>query len=164
MGHTEGNVAGSSDCLRFTYGGDPANSDPDAVRFLVGDTLKARPLLDDREVSYALHKNPNHHVAAAVCAEHLSARFTRESDITVGSVSKAMSKIAEAYDKLAGRLRKDAARNVRPSFPAGFVDQKITLEQDPQLDNPEFAIGLTDNPFAVQLNDELTRVDWHGFW
>lgn len=142
-------------CKKFTYGGDPANSDRDAVRFLVGDTIRERALLDDREVDFTIAKKINLHMAASCLAEHLEARFSREADITVGSVSKSLSKLAEAYGKLAKRLKSDACANARPSFPATTEAGKAKLEADATLPKPSFAIGMFDNPTATQLDEIL---------
>lgn len=152
----------ASTCVKFTYGGDPSNSDRDAVRFLVGDTIRARALLDDKEVDYAILRKVNLHMAASCLAEHLEARFSREADITVGSVSKSLSKIAEAFGKLAKRLKSDACSSARPSFPATTIAGKQALEQDGTTENPSFAIGQFDNPWATQF-DELRRDGWDGF-
>jgi hypothetical protein len=146
----------------FTYAGDPANSPRDAVRFLVGDTNPLRPLLDDREVDYAIAQNPNQNLAAALLAEHLFGRFASQSDISVGPVSKAFSKAAELMKAKSEQLRADACRNARPSFPAIFVADKKALECDESLTRPQFFIGLGDNRFAVQLNHELNKTGFDG--
>lgn len=156
MGAPEVRPGGTSD-LRFTYGGDPNSSASDAVRFLVGDTVRARPLLDDREVEYALSKYANPSLAAALLAEGLAARYARESDVSVGSVSHSLSQVSERFEKLALRLRQDATKMARVSFPATTRDAKKALQDDSSLTNPEFSVGLTDNPEAVQLNSELDR-------
>lgn len=143
-------------CIQFTYGGDPANSDRDAVRFLVGDTLRERPLLDDKEVDYAIAQKKNLYMAASALACHLSARFSRYTSITVGSVSKDLSKLADAFSKKAKELKSEACSNARPSFPATTRAGKAALEADGTTANPDFRIGMFDNPYAVQFNDELS--------
>jgi len=148
---------------RFTYSGDPANSPRDAVRFLVGDTNLLRPLLDDREIDYAIAQNPNPNLAAALLSEHLFGKFAAQADITVGPVSKSFSKAAELMKAKADQLRAEACRNARPSFPAIAVSSKRVLEENTDLTKPSFVIGLADNPFAVQLNHSLDNAKFHGF-
>ena len=40
--------------MAFTYGGDPANSNREAVRFWSGDTNSSDQLLADAEIDYLL--------------------------------------------------------------------------------------------------------------
>lgn len=148
---------------RFSYGGDPAASDTDAVRFLVGDTNDKRPLLDDREVDFALSQHPNKNLAAAVLCEHLFGRFAGVADLKVGPVSKSFSKVADLFNKKAQQLRSEACKTAVPSFPATMVASKQALDLDDSLTRPNFLIGISDNPFAVQINANLDRTDWHGF-
>ena len=148
---------------RFSYGGDPAASTTDAVRFLVGDTNDKRPLLDDREVEFAIDQNPNLNLAAAVLCEHLFGRFAGIADVSVGPVSKSYSKVAELFQKKAQQLRSEACQTAVASFPATKVASKQALDLDEGLTRPSFLIGISDNPFAVQINANLDRTDWHGF-
>lgn len=152
----------ASTAKRFTYGGDPAENDRDAVRFMVGDTNHVRPLLDDREVDWALGQEPNLNLAGALLAESLFGAFASKADISVGPVSKSYSKVAEMMKKKADQLRAEACKNARPSFPAIAIATKRTLEDNEGLVQPNFLIGLGDNRFAVQLNDTLDQVRFNG--
>lgn len=40
--------------MSFTYDGDPSASDLAAARFLIGDTDKARPIMQDEEIQYLI--------------------------------------------------------------------------------------------------------------
>lgn len=148
--------------VRFSYGNNPATSDQDAVRFLVGDTNPDRPLLDDREVDWAISQYPNKNLAAAHLAEHLFGRFASMADIKVGPVSKNFSKVAELFKKKADQLRREACLLAAPSFPAIDRAKKEALEQDTSLTSPQFHIGLSDNPFAIQINNSLNDTDFNG--
>lgn len=148
---------------RWTYGGDPSAAPRDAVRFLVGDTNKNRPLLDDREVDHAIAKFPDENLAAAFLCEHLFGLFASKADFSVGPVSKSYSKVAELFDKKSKQLRSEAVKFVCPSFPATTYSEKDKLRQDDDLPNPSFAVGMFDDPEAIQLNDELDRVRFYGF-
>lgn len=148
---------------QFTYNGDPSRTPRDAVRFHVGDTNRCRPLLDDREIDYALSENPNPYLAAAVLAEHLMGRFAQEADTTVGPVSKSLSQVSEAFKKKADQLRCEAGKRAGVSFPAITVAGKRTLEDDSSLTRPSFTVGQGDNPHAVQPNSVLDKVPFNGF-
>ena len=149
--------------LRFSYTGDPADRPIDAVRFLVGDTNSDRPLLDDREVEFAIDKNPNQNLAAATLAEHLFGLFIAKADISVGPVSKSFTRVAELFKTKADQLRSEACKTAIPSFPATQVSSREVLDLDDALTRPSFLIGISDNPFAVQINARLDRTDFHGF-
>jgi hypothetical protein len=114
-------------------------------------------MLDDREVDYSLVQNPNVLIAASVCAEALSGKFAREADVTVGNISKAMSKISEAYKKHSQTLRDRACLDAGVSFPATLRSTKEVLEEDTDLANPQFFVGIGDNPWAVQINEILSQ-------
>lgn len=148
---------------RFSYGGDPSTSAVDAVRFLVGDTNEDRPLLDDREVEWAISLNPNQNLAAATLADHLYGFFASKGDFKVGPVSKSYGKVAELFKAKAAQLRAEACKGAIPSFPATKISTKEVLILNPDLAQSSFSVGLTDNPFAIQLNDEINDLRRHGF-
>lgn len=142
-------------CVKWTYGGDPSKSDRDAVRFMVGDTLRERPLLDDKEVDWIITRAPNLNLRAALACEALWSKFLAISDYTVGSVSKKFSDVAGKFKERAAEFRSEAYKNARVSFPAHLVSTKQALIDDPELAPPQFAVGLADSPLAIQLNTEL---------
>jgi ribosome maturation protein Sdo1 len=149
--------------MGWSYSGDPSTSDKDAVRYYVGDTNQQRPLLSDEEVQFSVDAFPNQRLAAAMSADAIAAKFTRESDQRVGDISKALSKVADAFRKLAARLRAEAGKRALARFPATSKDWKESRSQDTDLVQPEFPIGLGDNPWAVQLNDQLDEAEWRGW-
>ena len=55
--------------MSWTYSGDPATSDKDAVRFLTGDTDAGDQLASDEEIAYALSQRPDVRLAAAVVCD-----------------------------------------------------------------------------------------------
>lgn len=149
--------------LQFTYGGDPSVSTRDAVRFHLGDTDRKRPLLDDREVEFALTKHGNEFVAAALCAESLQGKFSSRANVTVGGVSKAFGSIAQAFADKAKQLRREASKSAVPRAPALSISEKRAADLQTDDVQPEFRIGLGDNRFAVQINDAIGRVrDFDG--
>jgi hypothetical protein len=150
--------------VQFTYGNDPSQSPEDAVRFYLGDTNKSRPLLDDREIGFALtEKGGNEKLAAAVCADALQGKFASLADTRVGDVSKSFGQISKAYKELAKTLRSEAFLKAAPRAPAIFRSDKRALEQNTALTKPEFSLGQGDNPWAIQMNDDLDRARFNGF-
>jgi len=149
--------------VRFTYGNDPSSTPVDAVRFLVGDTNPHRPLLDDREVEWAIAQQPDQNLAAALLAESLFGRFASMADIKVGPVSKSYSKVAELFKSKADQLRAEACKFAVVSFPATHVATKETLARDTTLTEPSFVVGLSDNPFAIQINQGLDHAGYGNY-
>lgn len=147
---------------RFTYGNNPAANTVDEVRFLVGDTNENRPLLDDREVEWAISEYPDPNLAAASLAEHLYGFFASKGDFKVGPINKSYSKVADLFKAKAEQLKAKACLSAGPSFPATKISTKNALANNLDLANPSFAIGLVDNPFAIQLNDEFRDLGRHG--
>lgn len=148
--------------VKFTYANNPATNDRDAVRWHVGDTDERRPLLDDREVDFALSQEPNTLLAAALCATALAGKFSSKANVAVGSISKALGDIADKFEAHAERLRARACVGAGVSFPATLKSTKDQLEVDDDLINPELAVGLGDNPDAHQINETLNRIDVDG--
>ena len=150
---------------RFTYGNDPATSNRDAVRFLVGDTNEDRPLLDDREVDWAISQHPNQNLAAASLADHLYGFFASKGDFKVGPINKSYSKVADLFKQKAEQLRAEACKGAAPSFPATNIQTKRVLEENTDLTRPQILVGISDNPFALQLNEEFVHLGnfRHGF-
>lgn len=152
-------------CKKWTYGGDPSKSSRDAVRFLVGDTMRERPLLDDREIDYILSDTTNTTLAAARACEALWSRFMGLADYTVGNVSKKYGSLADKFKARSEEFRARVSERALVSFPATLVSEKRTLQADPELAPPQFAVGLADSPLASQINTELTDL-WRerGWW
>lgn len=149
--------------FKFTYRGDPSLSTRDAVRFLLGDTNRKRPLLDDREIDFAISRQGNELLAAALCADTLQGKFSSEANITVGGVSKSFGSIAAAFADNAKRLRREASKSAVPRAPALSISEKRAADLQTDDVQPEFRIGLGDNRFAVQINDAIGRVrDFDG--
>lgn len=74
--------------MTWTYTG-PASGTKDQVRFVIGDTDSARPLLTDEEIAFCLTQASDSVNAAAVsCAKAILAKYAaRPSSESVGDVS-----------------------------------------------------------------------------
>lgn len=139
----------------FSYSGKPGDSDLDAVRFTIGDTIKLRPMFSDDEILYQVTQTPNIKLAGAELLEVKSREFARLADVSVGDVRKAFSKLSESMKKCAEQLRSDAVRLVKPFFGGLTKTGKRALAENIDDVQPAFAIGQTDNPFAVQINRDF---------
>lgn len=45
--------------MSFSYSGDPSNSEVDEARFLIGDTNKDSPIMQDEEIQYIIDTHGN---------------------------------------------------------------------------------------------------------
>ena len=150
--------------IRSSYNNNPANSNRDAARFYVGDTSIDRPLLDDREVDFAVAIEPsNMRLAAALLADVLAGRFAAKPDISVGPVRKSFGKIAESYRQRAKDLRAESNKRVSVSFPATSHSAVAALKGDSDITTGEFSIGMFDNKFAQQLDNEFEDAGFNGW-
>ncbi len=143
---------------QFTYNGDPASSPVNEVRFLIGDTIRSRPMFGDTEIAYQLTKTPNAKLAGAELLEIKSRQFARLADEKVGDVSKAFSKVATQMKECAKQLRADAVRLVGAFFGGLTKSGKQSLALDPDAVQPAFPLGITDDPTAVQLNKDYASL------
>ena len=91
--------------MSFTYSGNPANSDLDAVRYLIGDTNETQCLVQDEEIDYALASESSVRLAAANVAEAIAAKATQEVSWVRGRVEYRPGEMADRYYKLAKQLR-----------------------------------------------------------
>lgn len=144
-------------CKKFTYSGDPSKTPRDAVRFLIGDTIKERPMFSDDEVDYQLTQTPGQRIAGAELLEIKSRQWARLADFRVGDVSKSLSKAADAMRKAAKALRADSNKRALPFFGGLSKAGKLSLEADEDAVQPQFLLGMTDN-IAVQMNRDINAV------
>jgi hypothetical protein len=123
--------------MTWTYSGNPAASNRDAVRFLIGDTDSGDQLVSDEEIAFLLAEENTVRTASARACEAIAARFGRSADNSrsVGdlSLSESYSQRSASYLSLADRL---AA--------AGAGDNHPVPVANPGALGPEFAVGEFD--------------------
>ncbi len=106
--------------MAWTYSGAPGTNAKDEVRFLVGDTDPADPLVQDEEINFVLTGFPdeagrNNYQAASVVAEAIAARFARKADRSIGTLSVQAKQQHDHYVDVAKRLRGLAVTGGRAS-------------------------------------------------
>lgn len=150
--------------IQFTYENDPSKSALDATRFFVGDTDCRRPLLDDREVQFALDQVQQAPVLAAIILLNtLANRYARESDVTVGAVSKSLGQVSDVFRKRALDLEDDNSRTALPFFGGRTFSGKRALDQDSDAVPPHFRYGQGDDKGALQLDFALSTLQSLGY-
>jgi hypothetical protein len=96
--------------MAWTYSGDPASSDRDAVRFYVGDTNTTEQLLQDAEVDFVLAQVATPLAAAARCARAIASKMAMLVDEKFESIDNKFSQRAKAFTSLAGQLEREVKR------------------------------------------------------
>lgn len=132
--------------FKFSYSGNPASSQKDEVRFLVGDTNADAPLISDDEIKYLLSQAGSPVNAAIQAAYSLVAKFSRSCDETVGAVSKSYGQRAESFRKLAKDLQKQQAIDGCIPYAGGIsLAEKVAAENN---------TDRVDNFFYRDLHNE----------
>lgn len=133
--------------MNWTYTGNPASSNRDAVRFLIGDTDPANKRVSDEEVTWALSEEPNVYLAAAVVASSIAALFADRVSKAVGDLRIEYGQQQKNYADLAVRLTVRGNQRAAGFFAGGIShDDKQTTRRDTDLVNPSFRSGMHDNP------------------
>ena len=131
--------------MAFTYSGDPAGSNRNAVRFLIGDTDTANAqnqLLADAEIDWVLTKRTDIYMAAADCCEAIAAKLAKLIPIkTVHGISRSLGDRVSYYLKLAEQL--STSRSYAAIIKVGGVEKSINdeLDKDTSVTQPVFKTG-----------------------
>lgn len=126
----------------WNYSGDPNYNSRDAVRFLIGDTNSADPLMTDGEIGYLVATERTTRLAAAAGCRALAAKFSRQADKEVDDLKIKASQRAAAYAKRAAELTAaddDVLVGVIPSAGGISHDDKQRVEADADRVAPQFA-------------------------
>lgn len=130
--------------MTWSYGGDPANSSTDRVRFLCGDTDTTNQQVSNEEISFLLSEfNSDSYLAAAGACEAMASKSATKADYSrsVGDLSLSTQYGAHANTllKRAESLRNQASRRHPPSV--NFYTDANDNVFGPMI----FAIGMDDN-------------------
>lgn len=137
--------------MTFAYGGDPAASDKDAVRFLLGDVDSAEPLVTDEEILYALDKWADlygtNEWTAATLADTIASRYAREASISADGVNVSLGIVAQQFRELAASLRQQHKNLLVGGSPdAGGIS--LYEQADPANAPLAFGTQMHDDPEA----------------
>lgn len=141
--------------MSWTYSGDPADGGVDEIRFLVGDTNSADPLVSDEEIEYVISKWGTVYgdgldaplALAAVVAEQIASKFASEVSYSADGVSIGVNELQQKYNDLASSLRDQHKQfSVGGGPDVGGVLYSDT--PDSSIKPTLFSIGMHDNPSA----------------
>ena len=129
--------------MTWSYSGNPASSDNDAVRFFIGDTDTNDQQLSDEEIAFAVTVGGDKYVAAVICAEALVAKYARLGDSQIESISASASQKHAHYLSLLETLKDKAeAYSATASLPGPEVSGVNTETMDSIRENEDRYNGV----------------------
>lgn len=151
--------------MAWTYTGNPASNNVDAVRYLVGDVDSAAPLVTDEVITWEVSQWPNLYLAAANVADSIAALLgrtqgMRADGVTFGDAAKEMrerAKTLRARGAVAGNTGANAT--VGGVYVGGIsISEKAANEADTDRVRPSFTreTGAPPvSPLGITTSDEL---------
>lgn len=136
--------------MSWSYSGNPATSDLDAVRFYISDTDAELPLLQNEDIEFLLTRwMPIYKsvlLTSAVACEIIAGKFARQVTVNADGVSVGISELQIKYNQLAESLRDQykMEQTGTPLLPGVLYDPVW----DPTIKPTRFGIGFTDNYMA----------------
>lgn len=133
--------------MTWSYTGNPANSDLDALRFRLGDTDPADQQFSDEELDYLLAEKSTVPLAALEAARQLHFRYSKLVDKTVGDLKISYGQRAGRYKELISQLKRDSVWLSAMPYAGGIRESdKDSVEEDVDRVKPNFKLGMHDNP------------------
>lgn len=119
--------------MSFSYSGDPSESTLDECRFLLGDTNKDAPIMQDEEIEYLINQsNDNENLLKYSLFSHAATIFARDIKRTLGPQSEDPT-ARLAFFKSQAEIYKHKISSGGISLPA-YAHPKV------------FRVGMHDNP------------------
>lgn len=129
----------------WTYSGNPADSDRDAVRYLVGDIDLNNQLVQDAEIAWVLTEEGNVYLAAASVARGIGATFAEAVSKQVGDLRIETSQKRDQFKKLADELKERGLLRAGRPYAGGIsIADKITVRDDDDRVVPAFRKRMHD--------------------
>jgi hypothetical protein len=117
------------------------------VRLMVGDTVTAKPLLQDEEIAFFISIDTSIWRAASRACRAIAGNFSRDSDTVQGELKQVLSVRSKQYNALAAQYANDAVtRGGALPYAGGIsVFDKLQQELNPDRVEPQFNLGMDDN-------------------
>lgn len=124
--------------------------DTDAIRALVGDNDASAQLVSDDTIELVADGYTSLRLGAAAVADAIAAKFSRKVSFSLEGLKFENSTKAEAYRKLADRLRAEAARGEEDSIGVSVLGISIsemeTVSDDTDRNPANFQVGMQQDP------------------
>lgn len=147
----------------YSYSGDPASSNKDAVRFWVQDT-GAPWKTSDEEINFVVSKFTNSMLAAAQVARALAALYAGKPSKQVGDFHLSWGELTKNYQALAKSLQSQGQTFGLEPYSGGTSKADIEqVAQNPDRPKPPFRRNQFDNP---QTGPGVSTGEggWGGGW
>lgn len=132
--------------MAFTWGGDPANSNLEAIRWLVDDTASSNAKFQDAEINHAYSEEGSVYGAAAMLCEQLAAKYSLSgTNRSLGPLRVDLSEIASNYKGLAKLYRKRAMDYATPYCGSISKADEEIYEDDSDVKQPIFEKDMHEN-------------------
>lgn len=131
--------------MAFTWTGNPAASTIEQIRWEINDTDSANPKFQDHEIQYAYDQEHTILKAAARLCEQLASKYADDVDRSLGPLRLSLGKKVDAYRQKARDLRRRAAAYATPYAGGISKADELVFENDSDLNQPNFEIGMMDN-------------------
>jgi hypothetical protein len=131
--------------MAFTWTGDPNASTIEQIRWEIYDIDSTQAKFADAEIQYAYDQEHSILGAAARLCEQLQVRYCGAANRSMGPLRVQLNELAQTYRSKAKDLR---MRSIKYAYPyvGGISDaKKDTFEDDSDLIQPNFEVGMMDN-------------------
>ena len=136
----------------WNYGNDPANSQVDRVRKLIGDTDPNSKFVSDSEIEYNITLSADDYEAAWRSACDIMAWTARLVSKSGGGMTEAAADAHKHYKALAEHLLALAPMAI-PKAPQLRHADRDRMEGDSTLIQPQFGVGmLSEDAEAIRPN------------
>ena len=97
-------------------------TDRDVIRFKLGDTESANPLLSDEQIDAMILRMCDWRLAGAELADGLATKAAQDPDSVAvsGTITVSWRSLVPRWVAVAAQLRAEAAQDTRASSPSGF--------------------------------------------
>lgn len=141
----------------WNYSADPANSQVDRVRKLVGDTDESAKLISDTEIEYNISLSADDYEAAWRTACDIVAWSARLVSKSGGGMTENAAEVHTHYVALAERLLVQAPMAI-PRAPQLRRTDRERMESDTTLIQPQFGVGmLSEDAEAIRPNTNTPK-------
>jgi len=144
--------------MTWTYDPTDLSTDLAKVRLYIGDTDTTDQLASDEEINAAIAATSDLYAAASMMCQAISAKFARQIDTSVESVSRKASQRSQQYNKMAKdytTLSTQSGAGLGVPYVGGVSESEMdSVESDSDRVRPAFKRGKFNNP------PEGTEDDW----
>lgn len=143
----------------MSYSGNPANSDSDAVRFLIQDTDTSNEDFSDSEIAYVLTQTSSDVYDAAIALCRIAAaKYAKIVDSAIDSVRINASKKYSNFVNLASQIEKvkntlSSSGQPSPVVTGISITEILDVQDDTDIIPKKFKQGMFENPPGLISED-----------